>query len=318
MVKVKELDQTLYPKITPLLNKWQDHLISEKRVSKHTHDAYMRDVARFLSFIVEYLGKSPTKNDLEGLKPADFRSYLAARRRDGLTPASMARAFSAVRAFYKFMRRSGILVNDAINAVSSPKLKKRLPRPISEEAAKRTINEVGDFAADAAHDWIAQRDIAVLTLLYGCGLRIAEALSLNMGDLDKGDIMTVTGKRNKERLVPLLPAVTEAIDRYINACPKQIDRGDPLFIGVRGKRLNARNVQLAMQKVRQALGLPSTATPHALRHSFATHLLTAGGDLRTIQELLGHADLSTTQHYTEVDTAYLMDVYNNAHPSAKK
>ncbi|MBL4601835.1 MAG: site-specific integrase, partial [Emcibacteraceae bacterium] len=210
MVKIKELDHTLYPQITPLLNQWQDHLISEKRVSKHTHDAYMRDVARFLSFIVEYLGKSLTKNDLEELNPADFRSYLAARRRDGLTPASMARAFSAVRAFYKFMRRSGILINDAINAVSSPKLKKRLPRPISEEAAKRAINEVGDFAADAEHDWVAQRDIAVLTLLYGCGLRIAEALSLNMGDLDKGDIMTVTGKRNKERLVPLLPAVTEA------------------------------------------------------------------------------------------------------------
>ncbi|MEZ5757589.1 MAG: tyrosine recombinase XerC [Emcibacteraceae bacterium] len=318
MAKAEKLDHTLFPSITPLLNQWQDYLVSEKRVSKHTHEAYMRDVTKFLSFVASYQGKSPTKSDLEELKPADFRSYLASRRRDGLTPASMARSFSAVRAFYKFLRRNKILKNDAIDAVSSPKLKKRLPRPISETAAKRVINDVGDFASPATNDWVALRDIAILTLLYGCGLRVAEALSLNMGDLDRKDIMTVRGKRNKERLVPLLPIVTQSVDQYLAACPKDIKPGEPLFIGVQGKRLNARNVQLAMQKVRIALGLPSTATPHALRHSFATHLLSAGGDLRTIQELLGHADLSTTQHYTDVDTAYLMDVYNNAHPSAKK
>lgn len=315
MAKAKELEQQIFPELEPLIKSWQDHLISEKRVSVHTHEAYLRDLIKFLSFLSEYIGKSPTKKILEALKPADFRSYLAARRRDGLTPASMARSFSAVRSFYKYQRRNGILKNDAIDAVSSPKLKHRLPRPISEEAAKRAIKEVGDFAND---NWVALRDIAVLTLLYGCGLRVAEALSLNKGDLDKGDIMTVVGKRNKERLVPLLPAVVEAVEQYLKACPKDIKQGEPLFIGVRGKRLNARNVQLAMQKVRASLGLPSTATPHALRHSFATHLLTAGGDLRTIQELLGHADLSTTQHYTDVDTAYLLDVYNNAHPSAKK
>ncbi|MCC3861651.1 tyrosine recombinase XerC [Emcibacteraceae bacterium Y4] len=217
------------------------------------------------------------------------------------------------------MRRNNIISNDAIDAVSSPKLKKRLPRPLSQDAAKRTIKDVGDFATpDNNADWVADRDIAVLTLLYGCGLRISEALSLNVGDLDKKDIMTIRGKGGKERLVPIIPVVIQAVDQYLNTCPKKLNRGDPLFIGVRGKRLNARNVQLAMQKVRTALGLPSSATPHALRHSFATHLLTAGGDLRTIQELLGHADLSTTQHYTDVDTAYLMDVYNNAHPSAKK
>lgn len=318
MADMSAIDRHIFTEIQPLIKQWYDHLISEKRVSKHTFDAYSRDVTTFLAFLSNYLGKAPTKDALENLKPADFRSYLAARRRDGLTPASTARSFSAVRAFYKFLRRSGTLKNDAIDAVSSPKLKRRLPRPISEDAAKRAINEVGDFAAPAIGDWVALRDIAVLTLLYGCGLRIAEALSLNVGDLDKGDIMTVRGKRNKERLVPLLPAVTEAVDRYLKACPKELAHGDPLFIGVRGKRLNARNVQLAMQKIRQALGLPASATPHALRHSFATHLLTAGGDLRTIQELLGHADLSTTQHYTDVDTAYLLDVYNNAHPSAKK
>ena len=230
----------------------------------------------------------------------------------------MARSFSAVRSFYKYMRRMNILENDAIDAVNSPKLKRRMPRPISEDDAKRSINIVGDFAVPTVHNWVALRDIAVLTVLYGCGLRIAEALALDFGDLDKGDIMIVKGKRNKERIVPLLTVVTDAIDNYVRACPIVIEKGDALFIGVRGKRLNARNIQLAMKKVRIALGLPSTATPHALRHSFATHLLTAGGDLRTIQELLGHADLSTTQHYTDVDTAYLMDVYNNAHPSAKK
>lgn len=314
MAKTESLDEKLFPKITPLIRRWQDYMVSEKRVSPHTHDAYLRDVTRFLTFLTDYLGKSPDKKNLEQLKPADFRSYLAARRREGLTPASMARSFSAVRAFYKYLRRNNIISNDAIDAVSSPKLKKRLPRPLSEEAAKRAIKDVGDFSDQ---NWVSLRDIAVLTLLYGCGLRVSEALSLNQGDMDKKDIMTVKGKGGKERLVPLIPAVVEAIERYIKACPKKINHGEPLFIGVRGKRLNARNVQLAMQKVRTALGLPSTATPHALRHSFATHLLTAGGDLRTIQELLGHADLSSTQHYTDVDTAYLMDVYNNAHPSAK-
>lgn len=314
MAETERLEQNIYPHITPLIKKWQDYLISEKRVSRHTYDAYLRDIMAFLSFLSEHAGKSPDKKTLEGLKPADFRSYLAARRRARLTPASMARNFSAVRSFYKFLRRNNIISNDAIDAVSSPKLKKRLPRPLSQDAAKRTIEDVGDFA----DDWVADRDIAVLTLLYGCGLRISEALSLNVGDLDKKDIMTIRGKGGKERLVPIIPIVTQAVDKYMKACPKKLKRGDPLFIGVRGKRLNARNVQLAMQKVRTALGLPSSATPHALRHSFATHLLTAGGDLRTIQELLGHADLSTTQHYTDVDTAYLMDVYNNAHPSAKK
>ncbi len=317
MAEKGKLDDTLYPALLPVIKRWQDHLIAEKRVSKHTHDAYLRDVRFFLTFLRGHLGLSPTKKALEQLKPADFRSYLASRRQDGLTPASMARSFSSVRAFFKYLRRTGDVKNDAIDAISSPKQKKRLPRPISEDAANRTINEVGDFAAPAHNDWVAHRDIAVLTLIYGCGLRISEALSLNMGDLDKGDIMTVLGKRNKERLVPLLPAVTKAVDNYVSACPKKLEKGDPLFIGVRGKRLNPRNVQLSMQKIRVALGLPSSATPHALRHSFATHLLTAGGDLRTIQELLGHADLSTTQHYTDVDTAYLLDVYNNAHPSAK-
>ena len=318
MADPESLDRTIFLKLRPLIASWEEYLLSEKRVSRHTHEAYMRDLHKFLKFLSSHLAHEPDKNDLENLKPADFRSYLAARRRDGLTPTSMARSFSAIKSFYKYQRRAHVIYNDAIDAVSSPKLPKRLPRPISEAAAKKAIQDVGDYAAAAVNGWVSYRDIAVLTLLYGCGLRISEALSLNIGDMDKGDIMTVRGKRNKERLIPILPIVVEATQNYIEACPHTFEQGDPMFIGVRGQRLNARNIQLAMKKVRHALGLPSTATPHALRHSFATHLLTAGGDLRTIQELLGHADLSTTQHYTDVDTAYLMDVYNNSHPSAKK
>lgn len=298
----------------PLLEGWLSYLRTERRVSAHTYDAYQRDITGFFSFLADHLGHPPTPTDLKNLRPLDFRSFLARRRRDGLTPASVARTLSAIRAFYKYLRRNDILQNDAITAVSSPKLPKRLPRPLDEQAAKRSLGDVADFASEG---WIGDRDIAVLTLLYGCGLRISEALNLNRQDVPEGDMLRVLGKRNKERLVPILPVVHKAIENYLKSCPFPLPLEGPLFVGQRGKRLNARMIQRAMQKVREVLGLPSTATPHALRHSFATHLLTAGGDLRTIQELLGHASLATTQHYTDVDTAYLMDVYNNAHPGAK-
>ncbi len=297
----------------PLLEGWLTYLQTEKRVSKHTYDAYRRDITVFFTFLADHLGQAPTAKNLSNLRPVDFRSFFARRRRDGLTPASVARTLSAIRAFYKYLRRNEILQNDAINAISSPKLPKRLPRPLDEQAAKKSLTDVADFAKQ---DWVGDRDIAVLTLLYGCGLRISEALNLNRQDLPDGDMLRVLGKRNKERLVPLLPVVRAAIDTYLESCPQSLPQDGPLFIGIQGKRLNARMIQLAMQKLRELLGLPPSATPHALRHSFATHLLTAGGDLRTIQELLGHASLTTTQHYTDVDTAYLMDVYNNAHPGA--
>ncbi len=302
-----------YPALLPLLDGWQDYLRTERRVSAHTHEAYMRDVTGFLDFLAEHLGKMPTRTDLQNLRPMDFRSFLARRRGDGLSPASVARTLSAIRAFFKFLRQGDIVNNDAINAVNSPKKPGRLPRPLDEKTAIRTLADVADFARE---DWVGDRDIAVLTLLYGCGLRISEALNLNRSDLPDGDMLRVLGKRRKERLVPILPVVRAAIDQYLASCPHAIPMDGPLFIGVQGRRLNARIIQLAMQKVREILGLPPSATPHALRHSFATHLLTAGGDLRTIQELLGHASLATTQHYTDVDTAYLMDVYNNAHPGA--
>ena len=303
----------IFPHLLPLLDGWLDYLRSKKRVSPHTFSAYQRDITGFFTFLAGHLAISPTPDDLQALRPVDFRSFLAQRRREGLTPASVARTLSAIRAFFKYLRRNDILNNDAINAVSSPKLPKRLPRPLDEQAAKRSLVDVADFATEV---WVGDRDIAVLSLLYGCGLRMSEALNLNRSDLPEGDMLRVLGKRNKERLVPLLPVVRTAIETYLKNCPHGLPLDGPLFIGVQGKRLNARMIQLAMQKLRQVMGLPPSATPHALRHSFATHLLTAGGDLRTIQELLGHASLATTQHYTDVDTAYLMDVYNNAHPGA--
>ncbi len=314
MITDQSIFHLTFPALLPLLKGWLEYLQNERRVSPHTFNAYERDVTAFLNFLADHRGYAPDKTDLAELAPVDFRSFLAKRRRDGLSAASIARTLSAIRAFFKYLRRNDILHNDAIGAVRSPKLPKRLPRPLAEEVAKKTLNDVADFAMES---WVGDRDIAVLTLLYGCGLRISEALNLNREDLPDGDMLRVMGKRNKERLVPLLPVVREAIENYLKSCPTNLPLNGPLFIGVQGKRLNARMIQLAMQKLRAAMGLPPSATPHALRHSFATHLLTAGGDLRSIQELLGHASLSTTQYYTDVDTSYLMDVYNNAHPGAK-
>jgi len=301
-----------YPDLQPLFDGWFDYLLTEKRVSRHTCNAYQRDLGCFFSFLSDHFGKIPDRSDLRDLQTSDFRSFLARRRRDGLGAASLARTLSAIRSFFNFLRRNDILCNEAIDAVSAPKLPHRLPRPLDEEAARNLLT-----MAAVRKDWVGERDIAVLTLLYGCGLRISEALNLNRADLPDGDMLRVLGKRNKERLVPLLPVVRRAIETYIKSCPHDLPMDGPLFIGVQGRRLNARMVQLAMARLRCRLGLPPSATPHALRHSFATHLLTAGGDLRTIQELLGHSSLATTQHYTDVDTAYLMDVYNNAHPGAQ-
>ncbi|WP_339862861.1 tyrosine recombinase XerC [Paremcibacter congregatus] len=308
-----------YPALRPLFERWLDYLRVERRVSDHTAAAYQRDVHSFFLFLADHLGHAPAPGDLKNLTPVDFRAYLAKRRRDGLTAASLARNLSAVRALFKFLRQNALLENDAIDAISAPKLPRRLPRPIPEDKARDSLAHAGDFAPEG---WIGDRDIAVLTLLYGGGLRISEALGLNGRDWPEpgadGDMLTVRGKRNKERLVPLLPVVTQAVEAYRRSCPYGLLPDGPLFVGARGGRLNARMIQLSMERLRARLGLPPSATPHALRHSFATHLLTKGGDLRTIQELLGHASLATTQHYTEVDTAYLIDVYRNAHPGARE
>jgi integrase/recombinase XerC len=289
--------------------RWRQYLTSEKRLSPHTLDAYGRDFGDFVAFLSDYHGESVSARRLTSLQVRDFRAFLANKRAAGASARSTARALSSIRNFYRFLARSEGIENDAINAVQGPKLPHRVPRPLTEDDAREVLDRVGDFETE---EWMALRDAAVVGLLYGCGLRIGEALSLNAADIPTGDVMRVTGKRNKERIVPVLPAVRAAIDAYVRACPYALKGDDPLFVGKRGGRLNPRTIQTAMQKARASLGLPDSATPHALRHSFATHLLSRGGDLRTIQELLGHADLKATQIYTEVDSARLKDVYDKA------
>lgn len=291
------------------LLRWRRYLESERRVSDHTLDAYGRDVGGFILVLGEYKGSTVTLELLARLQVRDFRAFMAARRNDGLSPQSTARLLSSIRNFYRYLARAEGIENDAIEAVQSPKKPHRVPRPLTEEAARSVVEVLPDFADE---DWVGARDIAVISLLYGCGLRIGEALSLNKANQPKSDTMRVLGKRNKERIVPVLPAVRQAIDDYVAKCPYQLSPNGPLFVGKRGGRLNPRIIQGAMQKVRIALALPETATPHALRHSFATHLLSRGGDLRTIQELLGHSDLKATQVYTEVDSAQLKRVYDQA------
>jgi len=290
---------------------WLEH---ERRVSAHTLEAYARDLAAFLTFLGRHLDDAIDLAALGRLGAVDFRAYLAARRNEGMAATSIARGMSSVRSFFRWLQRNRDFSNAAVRAVRAPKLPRSVPKPLNPAGALASVETVAELT-DVP--WVALRDTAVLLLLYGSGLRIAEALALNGGDAPSGDSVVITGKGRKQRLVPVLPTVREAIAAYRAACPYAIGRDDPLFVGVRGKRLDAAIVQRQMRRLRAPLGLPETATPHALRHSFATHLLAAGGDLRTIQELLGHASLSTTQRYTAVDAAHLLDVYARAHPRAK-
>lgn len=288
---------------------WHRYLTSEKRMADKTVLHYGRDLGSFIAFMSSYKGGMLSPDSFKAMTIQDFRAWLADMRRSDLSARSVARSLSALRNFYRYLSRVHNLHNDAISAVQSPKLPHRVPRPLSIDGAKTVLNTIGDFTVE---DWVSARDIAVVTLLYGCGLRINEALSLNREDVPTGDMLRVIGKRNKERLVPVLPVVKQAIKAYLDRVPFTLADDGPLFVGVRGGRLGARAIQQAMLLVRTSLGLPDSATPHALRHSFATHLLSAGGDLRTIQELLGHADLASTQVYTEVDSTRLKQVYNKA------
>ena len=290
---------------------WYDWLAKEKRFAAHTLRAYGQDIAAYFAFLAEHLGGPASLADLNGLRQADFRAYLNRRRQDGLSAASLARALSALRGFHKRLNRDGLCDNAAISLLRTPKLPRSLPKPLAVPAAGAVIEQ-----AETARDepWLQARDAAILLLLYGAGLRLGEALGLNGRDRPKGDSLTVTGKGNKQRILPILPVVREAIDAYAKLCPYAIAADGPLFLGARGKRLDPAIMQKAMRDARRALMLPETATPHALRHSFATHLLADGGDLRTIQELLGHASLSTTQRYTDVDAESLLRVYAQAHP----
>ena len=300
---------------------WRDWLRSERRLSGNTFIAYEHDVSDFLSFMTKYLGAPPTLAQLGKLKPAEFRAWLAEQSHKGMARSSTARAFSSVRSFFRFLDKRGLVHNASIAAIQTPKLPRSLPKALTERDMEDLLEAPEQPEREA---WIERRDTAILLLLYAAGLRIGEALGLSKGAVDRliadgQDTLDITGKGNKTRLVPLLPAALEALVAYREACPfmKALGPGDAFFLGARGSPLDPAIVQKRVRDLRRQLGLTESVTPHALRHSFATHLLAAGGDLRTIQELLGHASLSTTQRYTDVDAARLSAVYRAAHPRAK-
>jgi integrase/recombinase XerC len=297
------------------VERWLAYLAAERRMAAKTVEAYRRDVLQFLEFLAEHLGGAPSLRQLAALQPTDVRAFMAARRAQGIGSRSLMRTLAGARAFARHLERSGKGQVGALSAVRTPKIAKNLPRPLSVAAARRMADP--DLPAGDGHEpWIHARDAAVLGLLYGSGLRVSEALGLKRGDIGRGDVITVIGKGSKQRMVPVLPQVQKLIADYLALCPYEGGSDEPLFVGAKGGALSPRLVQLAMARLRGALGLPDTATPHALRHSFATHLLARGGDLRSIQELLGHASLSTTQIYTAVDAERLIEAYRNAHPRA--
>lgn len=305
------------PEIAGEAAAWIVALAGERRASRHTIDGYARDVGGFLTFLTEHLGARPDAAALRALQPADLRAYLARRRNDGLESRSLLRALAAIRNFLRFLEKKGLATTDAFGAVRAPKKPHSLPKALTVADARDMIDPE-QRAGEAREPWVLARDAAVLALLYGAGLRISEALSIARADAPVGrvDRVAIIGKGGKTRTLPVIEPVRRAIEAYLAICPYDLS-GGPLFVGARGGPLSPRIVQLAVQRLRGALGLPDSATPHALRHSFATHLLGRGGDLRTIQELLGHASLSTTQVYTAVDKKRLLDAYRSAHPRAE-
>ncbi len=302
------------PDLAAAITDWRRWLESERRASRHTTDAYGRDLSAFLAFLTSHIGGEASLKDLSELKTADFRSYLAHRASTGIARSSIARGMSTLRNFFRFLERGNLVHNPAVKAVKTPRLPQTVPKALDEDDALAAITTAGEMYDDP---WLSARDTALFLMLYGCGLRIGEALSLTCGDAPKSDTLRVIGKGQKERIVPVLPVVREAIAAYRKLCPFSSENDAPLFVGKRGKVLNPGVVQRQVRRLRAMLGLAQSATPHALRHSFATHLLAKGGDLRTIQELLGHASLSTTQRYTVVDAARLAKVYDAAHPRAR-
>ena len=295
--------------IKQLIAQWQSWLLNERRYSPHTLDAYSRDLSVFFDFAAEHLGKVPETADLAKLEVRDFRAYLSQRAARHIDKSSLARELSTLKNFFKWLARYDILRNPALSVIRTPRRAKVLPKALEVNDTFNVIDEAQNLASNS---WQGLRDTAIFTLLYGCGLRISEALSLNVGDIGNNDFLRIKGKGNKERIVPLLPVVVENINKYLAECPYQPKQGEPLFLGARGDRLVPRIIQRQMQKIRAYLGLPDNLTPHALRHSFATHLLAEGTDLRSIQELLGHASLTTTQRYTYVQIETLKKEYDKA------
>ncbi len=297
------------------VQKWLHGLKFERKLAAQTLQAYERDVRQFLSFLTGHLGHPPNVSDIDALNPMDIRSFMARRKQEGTGARSVGRNLSGVRSFIKKLEKEGFIDASCFGVIKTPKKGDSLPKPLSEEQSKKVVQmdaQIHDV------DWVAARDAAVLSLCYGAGLRISEALSLRSDMVGEKPLKTlyITGKGGKERMVPILPVIFQNLLAYKKLCPFVLEGEAPFFRGVKGGPLNARMIQKAMQNLRSALNLPETATPHALRHSFATHLLKNGGDLRSIQELLGHASLSTTQIYTAVDMDRLADIYDKAHPRA--
>ena len=312
-VKFNPFESTTTEKVRQIIQKWQEYLVSERRLSLLTAESYLEDLKEFFTFLLDALGKEADLKDLEDLKITDFRAFLAWRANQKISKSSIARGVSALKNFFRFLMREKLVENKAIMAVRSARPNKILPHPLSAEQAKRFLKFA--YSMQKEH-WQGERDVALFTLMYGAGLRIAEALSLNVKDIPlDAEAMVITGKGNKQRLIPLLPMVRGAIKKYLSVHPCSTPDA-PLFVGARGDRISPRVVQRNVEKIRNAMNLPDTVTPHALRHSFATHLLQGGGDLRSVQELLGHSSLSATQRYTEITLQDLDRVYNKAHPRA--
>ena len=296
-------------------NNWLNYLSNIKKLSQNSVISYKNDLSKFFMFFQDYIEKNIGLKEIESIKISEFRSFLTYRRNSEISSNSIARNISALKSFFRFLIKNNKIKESSVFNLKSPKLKKSLPRPINVDLAIQVIKQAEEIEDEK---WIGLRNKAILILLYGCGLRISEALSLNYDDVQNEDHILIKGKGEKERIVPMMPYIKKGIENYLEACPKEIISGEALFIGKRFSRLSPRIIQYALEKIRTALSLPETATPHALRHSFATHLLDSGGDLRTIQELLGHSSLSTTQKYTKVETSKLLDIYKKSHPLAKK
>lgn len=296
------------------LTKWEQWLQNEKRASAHTLSSYQLDLKNLFAFINIHRGRQINLTTLSTLELSDFRSWLAHNASLRLTASSRARAVAGVRNFFRWLDRTGQLHNPAIELLKLPKTERRLPRPVSEIQAQDIVTLSKNIPTE---DWVGLRDTALFTLLYGAGLRISEALNLTRADLAQKSRLVVTGKGNKQRAVPILPVVTEALDKYLLACPYALETNNFIFVGARGEKLNPAIAQRHLRQLRRQLGLPDSVTPHALRHSFATHMLASGADLRSLQELLGHSSLSTTQLYTKVDAQQLTKAYRSAHPRAR-
>lgn len=302
------------PDVVAEQQRWLAQLTEERRLADKTAEAYQRDLRQFLGFLTVHLGGPPRISDLADLRPLDLRAFMAERRREGAGARTLGRGLAGIRSFLRHLERKGLANAAGAAATRAPKQPKSLPKPLSARDARRVVDADLQLSDEP---WIAARDAAVLTLLYGCGLRISEALGLTRNDIPRdGETLRITGKGGKTRIVPLLPVARSAIRDYLELSPFHPAADAPMFRGARGGHLQPAIVQKTMRALRSALDLPETATPHALRHSFATHLLAGGGDLRTIQELLGHASLSTTQVYTGVETSRLLEIYDRAHPRA--